>query len=147
MKNLVQILAGGALLIGLATCTNCETSMKEFSEEIREDAIVATVVNTPQVYGPGGEPVDTVTVPRRYGVVFNLQNGNGTVDFIGRTQNHRQLAERFNKKEGHSSELTYQKIYWVTYRDTTGDGEAEVISREHRNNHFVSADLKQNDRE
>jgi hypothetical protein len=145
--------AGLAFGLAASAFTGCIDRRIEYSDVLKENAVVSDTVYTPSHHGSSvdvGITTDfdgnaglsftptSVSIPEKYGVVFRCQHGKFVVQGAG--ERYRELWEGF--EEGQEVEVTYKEVYRSVYDDADGDGVKELVERELIKYDFLGAKLK-----
>jgi hypothetical protein len=153
-KQFALLFLVAALGVG---CGGPET-VKEYSDELHEDATIVMTTFTPSShdtkfepsfggsgslgYGPSGVgfrvgkhwQITTVTVPEKFGTIFRCKHGEFTV---GR----KEIYDRFKNFAGKVADVSYREVYETVYE--TKDGERKMVSRSLVDYDFLNAVLKE----
>jgi hypothetical protein len=158
MNKLQKILGIGTISLplifgGCDYIRSLPETRTEYSDVLHEDAKVVDVAYTPSRHGSGAGPsfgmtsggdvamglsVTSVSIPKKYAVVFKCQHGKFIVE--GEDEEHKKLWERL--QEGEDVDVTYREIYETTYQDYDKDGKKEFIERKLIDYDFLDAQPK-----
>lgn len=163
MRNFVAITVSGlSILVAVAVpvlsilLASCQGEVKEFSEVLREDAVIEDVIYTPPKrepkitpsiggsgmigFGPGGIGIrmgkfqaSEAMAPEKFTVVFGYRHGQFVIPL-------KEVYDRFNGHKDKMVDLTYREVYRETYK--TKDGQKRAVARELLKRDFLDATLK-----
>ena len=78
-------------------------------------------------YAVGDVVISHTEVPEKFGVVFQCQHGEFTIE--GSKPKHKALYDKLKDWQGKMVDITYMEEYRVTYEDKDEDGTKEETSR------------------
>src|SRR3989344_176073 len=155
MRNIAVTVVCG-LTFFLAACQEVK---QEFSDTLHEDAAIVEAVYTPSRHdsqvgltaiktGPmgidyggnfgirvgGGLQISSVTVPKKFAVVFKCQHGQFIIS-------RKEVYEKFKDHKDKTVDVAYREVYRTTY--DTKDGQKQVVARELVDYDFLDATFKQ----